>query len=298
MNVTYSCASEFTLPGSNGYRITVSAEPSDSGPADIQLSAEGRNATVVYGARGTATRTSMKASFGRLGRVSLRFRPSGKVRRVKVPKKCLKERPPVVTARLGTYVGTIRFRGERGYTKVSAHHVNGGIGDPLANTNKKLRCEKPVTNAQTMRELKEVALSASAQRAGIAFQASRLPVQFSRVNSPAGASIPKQDHYLFWVFAGERAERMSIFRSVAAGGPASDFVFDDALASATVSPPLPFVGSGSFLRSADGSTSWTGSLRVPVPGLGTVRLTEPGFQAELATLAMLLQQAEEEAKVR
>jgi hypothetical protein len=147
--------------------------------------------------------------------------------------------------------------------------------------------------AQTKQELKEVALSASARDGGMVFQASRLPVQFSGAGSPAGAPIPKQDRYLFWVFAGERAEGMSIFRSVAAGGPANDFVFDGALAAATVTPPRPFVGSGSFLRNADGSTSWTGTLSVRVPGLGMVGLTEPGFTGKLATLATLLQQAEE-----
>jgi hypothetical protein len=61
-----------------------------------------------------------------------------------------------------------------------------------------------------------------------------------------------------------------------------------------VQPPSPFTGSGDFLRNADGSTSWTGSLAVPIPGLGTVKLT--GGKAELATVAEGLNSLEEELK--
>jgi hypothetical protein len=296
LNVSYSCAAEFTLQGSNGFRVTVSGDPAVGGPGSVDLSVRRGNENVVYSARGRVTPTSMQASFGRLGKVSLRFRPSGKVRRVRVPRKCLKERPPVVTAKLGTFAGSFEFRGERGYTKASTHRVAGAIGDPLANTDKELECETPVTKAQAKRELQEVVLGAADRHAHIAFQASRLPVQLSGLKSPAGGSIPAGDRYLFWLFASERAERVSIFRVVAAVGPASDFVFDDALTTATVTPPAPFTGAGSFRRNGDGSTSWTGNLSVPVPGLGMIDLTAPRFKCELATLAALLQHDEEEAK--
>lgn len=296
LNVSYSCAAEFTVQGSNGFRVTVSGDPAVRGPGTVDLSVQRGNENVVYSARGRVTPTSMKASFGRLGKVSLRFLPSGKARRVRVPKKCLKERPPVVTARLGTFVGSFEFHGERGYTKASTHRVAGAIGDPLANTDKKLECETPVTKTQAKQELQEVVLDAADRHAHLAFQASHLPAQLSGLKSPAGGSIPSGERYLFWLFASEKAGRVSILRIVAAVGPAGDFAFDDALTTATVSPPAPFTGAGSFRRNGDGSTTWTGNLSVPVPGLGTIDLTAPRFKCELATLAGLLQHDEEEAK--
>ena len=98
---------------------------------------------------------------------------------------------------------------------------------------------------------------------------------------------------IFVVLAGERREGVSILRFVFAKGPKRDFAYDGALGSATVAPPPPFSGSGSFLRHADGSTSWTGSLSAPVPGLGQVSLVEPGLSGELETRAQLFESLEE-----
>jgi hypothetical protein len=293
LNVNYSCTSEFTVRASNGYQIVVSSENVGSGPSTVELSVQRHDEDVVYQAHATVTPTSMKASFGRLGRISLRFRPSGRTRQVKVTKHCHADRPPVVTARLGTFVGTIRFRGERGYTKVSAHRATGGIGDPLAIT--RHACEPPRSKAERMQELASVALRASDPTAAIGFTVGRAFGQLSRLGSTA--SSPRGG-YRFLVFAAEKAEQMFILRAVGAVGSAGDFLFDDALSSATVSPPPPFVGTGIFQRNADGSTDWTGTLSVPMAGLGTVRLTEPRFSAELATEATLLEKAEEAAKSR
>jgi hypothetical protein len=291
LNVAYSCAAEFTLRGSNGYRITVSADP-EGGPGAVQLSAEGHSGTVQYSAPGTVTGATIKARFGRLGRVSVRFEPSGLERRVRVPRKCMKERPPVVSSTLGNFVGTIKFRGERGYTRVSAHGAKGGIGDPLANTPKKLQCDFRESEAERERERESVSLDGSPPGAGISFGAFRAFGNFAHLVLPHEPSPPQGSRYLFLAFATERAGQMSIFRTAAALGESRDFVFDNALTSATVRPPSPFTGSGSFLRSADGSTSWTGTLGVLLPGLGTVGLT--GGEADLATVATHLKHLEEE----
>jgi hypothetical protein len=292
-NVTYDCTAEFTLRGSNGYRITVSAEPS-GGSGEVELSAEGHSGAVQYLAPGTVTATAIKASFGRLGKVSVRFRPSGAERRVRVPKRCLKGRPPLVTSRLGSFLGTIEFRGERGYTQVSAHRARGGIGDPLANTPKKLTCEFRESDAERKRELDSVSLDASPPGTGISFGAFRLFGSWSHQTLPGEPSPPRGDRYLFLASATEKSGRMSIVREAAAVGGSEDFAFDGALTSAKVTPPFPFTGSGSFLRNADGSTGWTGTLSAPLPGLGTVRLTGGG--AQLETVASHLKRFEEEAK--
>jgi hypothetical protein len=278
LNVSYSCASEFTLNGSNGYQITVSGDPGSHGSGEVEISVGGRGAGasldgVSYSAPGTVTRTGMSASFGRLGKVSLRFRPIGKVRRVRVPKKCAKGHPPVVEAQLGSYSGTIRFRGERGYTTLLAHHARGGLGDPLAIA-PKTSCEKPESKGVERQEAHAVHLEASAK--GVAFGAWAGPAW------PFSGSSHGSHPYTFLVFAAEEKEGMRIFRFLAEPGDAGAFVFDNALTSATIAPPLPFTGSASFRRGAGGSNAWAGTLAVPMPGLGSVPLTGPAFKSELA----------------
>ncbi|MGN6556736.1 MAG: hypothetical protein ACTHLH_01835 [Solirubrobacterales bacterium] len=294
MNVTYSCAEEFTLRSSNGYKITVSADPEGTYNS-VELTVEGHSGTALYIAQGHATASTIRARFGRLGRVAVRFEPSGRQRHAKLSKKCFRDRPPVVSSRLGSFVGTIRFRGERGYTRVSAHRAWGGIGDPLTNTSKKSGCDFHESKAQRKRELESVILDAASPRAGITFTAGRLfgsPPPLS----PSGKSAPSgNNRILFLAGAGEKIGRLRILRfAVAFGGPET-FAFDEALDSATVSPPAPFTGSGSFLRNPDGSTSWTGTLAVSLPGLGSVPLT--GGKAELATVATQMKQLEEESEI-
>lgn len=297
LNVSYSCAAEFTLRASNGYRITVSADPT-TGVRQfhrfVHLTAKGHGGTAEYTVHGTVTQTAIKADFGHLGKIAVRFEPSGRQRNVRVPKKCMKERPRVVTSRLGKFVGTIEFRGERGYTRLSAHSANGGTGDPLANTPKKPQCDFHESDAEHKRELESVSLDGSPPDGKMSFSAFRFFGGFPVSTASGEALPPRGDRYLFLVFAGEKVGKMSILRSSGALGTSKDFVFDGTLSSATVRPPLPFMGSGSFLRNPDGSTSWTGNLAAPLPGLGTVSLT--GGRADLATVATRANQLEEELK--
>ena len=290
-DVSYSCAAEFTLRASNGYRITVSAD-AEGQTDEVVLSVGGRGGDVRYSVPGKVTTSTIRAKFGKLGRVSVRFHPSGRERNVRVPKKCMKERPSVVTSRLGKFVGTIRFRGEHGYTQVSAHSALGGTGDPLTNTPRKLQCDFRESEAERERELESVSLTGTPPRAGISFNASGLFGDFPAVDGSGKALPPKGDRDLFLALATEKVGKMSILRSAGALGESQDLVLGNDLTSATVDPPSPFTGSGSFLRNADGSTSWSGNLAVPLPGLGTVDLT--GGKAELETVAEGLNRFEEE----
>lgn len=291
LNVSYSCALEFTLNGSNGYKITVSGDPG-GGKDSVELSATGRSGEADYIGSGKVTGSEIEARFGKLGEVSVRFRPSGRQRRVKVPKKCFPKRPPTVSSRLGSFVGRIEFRGEHGFTQVSARHAAGGIGDPLTNTPTKLTCQFRESAEERKGELESVSLDAASPKPGVSFSASRV---FS--NSPLGGLPMKpapDGDFLFLAFSSERPGGMWIIRSAGALGGPEEFSFDDALTSATVHPPPPFSGTGNFLRNADGSTSWNGDLTVSLPGLGSVDLT--GGKAELATVAKQLEQLEEGLK--
>jgi hypothetical protein len=282
-NVTYSCVEEFTVYGSNGYKITVSAEP---GAHEVELLAVGSEGAAQYDVRGKVTADSIQASFGKLGKIAVRFQPSGWESRFKVRPSCQKERPPVVTAQLGHFVGTIRFDGERGYTKVDTHSVKGGIGDPLAIVEARPPCEFHESEEQRKRELELISLDGSPAAGKVFFSAVRL-LGNVLVELPVKLLPPKGNRYFFSVYASERAGPVTILRSNGALGEAKDFTYDPSLDSATVTPPKPFTGSGSFVRDADGSISWTGTLAVPLPGLGSVPLT--GGEAELATVGAQLE---------
>jgi hypothetical protein len=278
-DVSYYCDVEFSLPAGNGYRIAVTGEVGieSSAPDDVTLAASKGDATVNYLGHGRFTSTRMTASFGHFGRFSLRFRPSGTERRVKLPSSCVKGRPPVVTARLGTYVGVIRFEGEGGYTRIVAHRAVGGLGDPLA-IGPKLECDDP-SPAARRREARTIHLDASAKASngGVSFGAWAGPAfPFDSAPSP-----PSGGPYTFLALATERARGVTIIRTAAATAPAADFAFDSALDSATVAPPAPFSGSATFQRNADGTTSWRGSLAVSFPGTPDVPLVGPGFESSL-----------------
>lgn len=284
-NVAYSCSEEFTARGSNGYRITVSA---DFGPGSILLSAQGPSGDVYYNAPAKVTKSTIKAKLGRLGRISVRFRPSGKERRVRVSGPCStglfgKERPHVVRSVLGSFVGMIEFHGERGYTTVSAQRVSGAIGDPASNTAKKRVCGFHESDAEHREELESVSLDGSPVGHHISFSAFRL----------FGNLSPGHGRYTFLASAIEKKRSISITRVAGTSGAQQDFLFDQGLTSATVTPPAPFTGTGTFVRGTNGSTSWSGDLAVPLPGLGLVNLT--GGKAALETVAEENERFEETA---
>lgn len=290
LNVSYSCAEEFTVRGTRGYKIKVSADP-EPGEGSVQLTAEGPEGGAEYIVPGKDTANTIRASFGKLGKIAVHFVPSGRERQLKIPSKCLKGRPPMVSSRLGRFVGTFEFRGERGYTRVKVHSAEGGIGDPLTNTPKKLQCESQVSKADREHELKSVALKASPPSGGVSFSVSRLSGDLPDLATSRKHLPPPGDRYLFLVLEVERVGRTRVIRDSGTIGDSQDFTFDESLTSATVTPPAPFSGTGTFVRNADGSKSWTGTLSAPVPGLGTVRLT--GGESELATGAMFREQFEE-----
>ncbi|MGV1047047.1 MAG: hypothetical protein ACOYD4_00775 [Solirubrobacterales bacterium] len=280
---TFTERAEFTLHASNGYRIVVSGEVEGQRQSSITLTAARGATSASYIAEGRVTENGMHASFGRLGAISLRFHLAQKHRIGENLDRCFGGGGPAAESRLGSLVGTVRFRGEHDYTKVLAHRVQGGIHESVT-------CGHDPFGPVAPQAPKAVLLSAQTpdhRSDSISFEATTYPREWIKTGNPLRGGPD-----LFVALTGERSEGMLILRFVLAKGPKSDFTYDSALSSATVTPPPPFSGSGSFLRGADGSTSWTGSLSAPVPGLGQVSLVEPGLTGELETRAQLFESLE------
>jgi hypothetical protein len=67
--------------------------------------------------------TSVEADFGEVGSVAMRFRPSGRMTHSRRHRGCVG--PDRYTIRFGVFTGSIRFRGEGGYTSADVHRVKG-----------------------------------------------------------------------------------------------------------------------------------------------------------------------------
>jgi len=253
---------ELNLKGSHGYRIRIGKQ----GRRAYLLAARG-SSLAAYAPRSLAPEGDrIEARFPGLGRVSVRFRPQGSPD---------KSKPPLFPGckggerveQRGYFVGTIRFRGERGYTSVQTTRARGGTTTTSKEVCKRSIFDDGPDSAEDRTEL--LAYSRSNGRV-VAFSGSAI------ANVSASTT--------FTAAVSERRRGMTTSRFTFVDGEESDLAIGDTRPfplSATVTPPPPFSGSAEYQRTPDGDRTWTGSLAVPLPGLGRVDLAGPDFSALL-----------------
>lgn len=251
------------VKSSNGYRVYAERR----GRSVFLLAANGQS-TAAYVTRSRRPRGDMIATrFPGLGRLAVRFRPKGPPQHI----------PPFfpqchgggAVKQPGYFVGTIRFRGERGYTYVRTTRARGAIETVAREVCKRSMFDEG--DEPDTERIELLALSRSGRRA-VSFDASAIFIPESAPLTDFGATVA------------ERRRGMEIYRSVFVPGKAQDLNLGDTRPfplSATVTPPAPFQGSAEFQRDAEGNSTWTGSLSVPFPGLGRVALAGPSFTARL-----------------
>lgn len=246
---------EFSAKASNGYSISF-----EINRGKASLTARSDEGTATYSGKGSLAGGRIQFGLGKLGRISARFKPDGRVRRLQPPKSC-KGREQVV--RSGAWIGSIKFRGESGYTRLNAHRVSGTMASPRS-----WKCpdrpDRHLGNAASL----PVVLGAFTPHSQVVFVAIGGSELLSFQFFIAGTS--------------ERYGALRINRSALVEGKPASFDASEDLSSATVSPPKPFAGTASFKRNADGSTEWSGTLSVALPGVEGTALTGPTFTAKLA----------------
>jgi hypothetical protein len=216
------------------------------------------------------TQNGLHESFGELGQVSMRFRPSGPPQMQTEPGGHCKGRPS--TEQKGRFVGSFRFRGERGFTSVHATNATGKVFRSF-----KQVCKRPHEPHRGSRNERR-ALSLGAYVKGDPARASFLAYELA----PFAPSEP--DNVAYSASATERRGRMTVTHSAGAFAEPSTFAVAEPAArpqTATVAPPFPFSGTATYERGPGNASSWGGDLSVDLPGLGAVPLTGPSFSVSL-----------------
>lgn len=245
----------FRLEASNGYTFYLAASPSYRGyPANVVILTFAKGKGVTYRAPATVTETSIQSDLGGLGKISVTFQRSGRA----ASAQCDEE---TVRFDSGSYVGTIAFHGEEGYTSVEAATVPGNIDYWLGGL-----CGEWFSEGFAGRPkgatlyLRNPALgqgmSVSKHRPGAAAEISASMSEYTS----GGISI---ERYM--------GLRMS----------GADFTYDQRLRTATLRPPAPFSGSAHFDLGKKAGQRWSGNLAVDLPGKSDVPLTGASLRAYL-----------------
>jgi len=258
-----SSSMQVQLRGSNGYGISLSG---DGGY--VFLSVQGHHAAVQYFAHGAAGKGRIKARFGSLGHVALRFHPRGKAHLHKEQERNCRGGDSLTQP--GVFVGKLDFEGEQGYTAIHASRIKGTVTHT-----KRQVCKNNGGEEGFPFSLKSTIVSAAADESGISFNAFGVESK----------SKPRLSGIIFNATVVESPPGLSVFRSIqvrAADSNALSVVTSQGrVDEATVTPPAPFFGSATYRRAvARKSETWAGSLAGDFPGLGTVSLAGPKFCAE------------------
>lgn len=261
-NANGAAEAEFTVKASKGYSISVSGAGHS-----VTLFASDNEGIALYRVHGRVSRDAIEARFGSLGKVSVRFRESRKVKRERPPKGCT-GKPRTTT--FGAFLGAIRFRGEHGYTRVHVRRAHGSVS-----TSPHWRCN-PEGNGKVPSPLFP---KAGAHSTVLVASAPHIDFLAMGAEEPEGT---RADFSFFIGVSTENRGRLHIERMALTAGDQSTFTFDQALDLATVTPPPPFTGTATFQRNPDGSIAWAGDLRMNLPGAKGIPLTGLSFTAALA----------------
>lgn len=253
----------------NGYRLIV-AGVRETVVVEVERKRHKKfkRAITAYLARGTVSSNRISASFGSLGKVDVRFKPSGRVETSKPRRHC--RGPNHFTSRLGVFVGQIDFPGENGYLSANAHRAKGRVRFPI-----NLDCRSAFLplrpgRAQRPRHRVKPALFEATWRHAVD---STLFV--------AARGLLLRDKAVYLALSEHSAGRVAVLHAAESMGSPKAFTVSNALTRASLSPPAPFDGEGLYSAAPDGTRTWGGPLTAAFPGAPHFPLAGPEFETEL-----------------
>jgi hypothetical protein len=272
--------SRFDLEAQHGYTVSVVGEgdivavevsrPVAHGKKDALEELIGSQRAVTdYVARGTVTEHRIAATFGKFGKIDVRFRPTGQVVESDPGRRC--RGADHFTSRLGVFVGGFRFSGEGHYVSVRSHKAKGRIRSPLH-----LQCNSRPPHSFS-----------SSRARPVREQPSFIPTFLTATRRHAVSALELVTLQigkttLFVAINEESLGSMARMRFALATAPSKKTLsVNDALTAATIAPPAPFHGKGTYRAASDGTTTWTGPLSISFPGAPRLPLTGEEFEATL-----------------
>lgn len=229
----------------------------------------------------------VRAVFPTLGRVSLRFKPSGKRKIHALGHRC--HGKPQVTD-YGAFRGKVSLAGEGGYFELATRSAGGALTRVPRSV-----CRKVADEGGNLDHRWEYVASGfgflfsrGSGSIALLYAASRTPSRTigirvaHREGAPGGADVSVQVLELRHGMAIGR----SIYGNSEAPGTFTTSMPGEHPASATLKPPSPFRGEGVYLENSPTSHSWTGDLSVSLPG-SEVSLAGPRFRTSLCVVSPL-----------
>jgi hypothetical protein len=257
----------FRLNGSNGYEmlvLAISGRGYRNGEVLILVGRKGR--FVSYQAPATVTDMRIQTDLGSLGRIDVQFEPSGA--KATAHSQC--DPDDKLTYDDGSYVGTVEFQGEEGYTEATATRI-----PPWFRFFVDFGCSTVGYGELFGSELPGARLLARKRIEG-----GNLALQVNQNRPGARVAVVASIE--------ERQGPIRIDRQVETMKPGGSFLFDPKLRSAVLRPGDPFSGKAGpfsgravFRRNAGRANRWTGSLAVDFPGRSNVSMAGPGFRTSL-----------------
>ncbi|HEX5711966.1 MAG TPA: hypothetical protein VFX85_01485 [Solirubrobacterales bacterium] len=252
----------FKVEGSNGYSIiALAANERADGRGEIVLFVTRKRESAVYAAPALLTATSVRATLGALGRVSLAVTRSGRTKEQRF--RCGEELhtesyEPV------SFSGSLEFRGEERYTEAASDAPT-----EVSRFFSRLGCGVSVGRIETAgRRLPGARLRARSLGDGPRFE---LQANKNRPNKRSRFEVDLRE---------ERGP-ISISRHTEVWLGSTAFQYDPLLETATLQPPAPFSGRANFYRRLAPENRWSGNLTVDLPGRSGLPLTGSRIQATL-----------------
>lgn len=254
----YASPFGLVVRSSNGYSLTVNSARGHR----VEVEASGPDGSVTHTAPGSISDSGIHANFGKYGRIDMRWVPNGKVREVRL--RCHERGTITHFYDLGSYVGTLRFRGGGGFTSVTAHRV---------------AWKRSWYSAAYACGF---SLSTGEPGAGIVIEAGErghisTPVHFFVYKPHRGAKVEYSAH------SDQKTGRIKITRHAFADGGTHSLTAagEYPSVSATISPPAPFYGTATFEPSGPEKGTLTGTVGVEFPDHTKVALAGKNFEADL-----------------
>jgi hypothetical protein len=286
---------KFSLTGTNGYEFTLNLEDRrrlrlEAVKADLR---HGTVSNVFYSLKAPqrAHSDDINVKIAGIARIDVHFVPTRTI------KSAPEEGPECGTGSLttesGHYVGTISFRGERGYTRVQATSAPGSVERQTPHKCKLPKPAKPdpaveKEEAEAVDKLEGEEQKGKAEQTGEVQLTAMDPgrkVVFAGMRNELQAGGKGGAESTFEAFQFRHRGRLqedAIVVQFASKG--SSFKLPDAThptEEAVISPSSPFSGSATFRRASSDAVAWTGNLKVKMPAFGSVPLTGPGVEASL-----------------